>query len=98
MNVNAAQAIQRQIKKEHVTPTKESLLKSIRESKYTTISKLLKYGNSNNELVMLHIADLESQGEIIVFDDKIIAISPRITLSLIGLIFFGTVIFGNLIA
>ncbi|MCY7751724.1 hypothetical protein MOB18_21950 [Bacillus inaquosorum] len=96
MNVNAAQAIQRQIKKEHVTPTKESLLKSIRESKYTTISKLLKYGDSNK--IMTHIADLESQGEIIVFDDKIIAVSPRITLSLIGLIFFGTVIFGNLIA
>ncbi|MEC1666380.1 hypothetical protein [Bacillus mojavensis] len=96
MNVNAAQAIQRQIKKEHVTPTKESLLKSIRESKYTTISKLLKYGDSNK--IMTHIADLESQGEIIVFDDKIIAVSPRITLSLIGLIFFGTIIFGNLIA
>lgn len=96
MTVNAAQAIQRKIKKEHVTPTKESLLKSIRESKYTTISKLLKYGDSNK--IMTHIVDLESQGEIIVFDDKIIAVSPRITLSLIGLIFFGTVIFGNLIA
>ncbi|MEK4692387.1 hypothetical protein [Bacillus sp. FSL W8-1202] len=96
MNVNATQAIQRQIKKEHVTPTKESLLKSIRESKYTTISKLLKYGDSNK--VMTHIAELESQGEIIVFDDKIIAVSSRITLSLIGLLFFGTVIFGNLIA
>lgn len=96
MNVNATQAIQRQIKKEHVTPTKESLLKSIRESKYTTISKLLKYGDSNK--VMTHIAELESQGEIIVFDDKIIAVSPRISLSLIGLLFFGTVIFGNLIA
>lgn len=96
MNVNAAQAIQRQIKKEHVTPTKESLLKSIRESKYTTISKLLKYGDSNK--VMTHIAELESQGEIIVFDDKIIAVSPQITHSLIGLLFFGTVIFGNLIA
>ncbi|MHA6489204.1 hypothetical protein [Bacillus cabrialesii] len=96
MNVNATQAIQRQIKKEHVTPTKESLLKSIRESKYTTISKLLKYGDSNK--VITHIAELESQGEIIVFDDKIIAVSPRISLSLIGLLFFGTVIFGNLIA
>ncbi|GED04463.1 hypothetical protein [Bacillus atrophaeus] len=95
--MNAAQAIQRKIKKEHVTPTKESLLKSIRESKYITISKLLKYGNSNNELVMSLITELEAQGEIFVFDDKIIAVSPQITLSLIGLLFFGTVILEHLI-
>lgn len=89
---------QREIKKEHVTPSKESLLRILDAYKYTTLSKLLKQGNYDKHSVQTLLAELQTDGEISMLGDKIIRVKPVYSLIIIAFLFVSNLLIPVLIS
>ncbi|MBO3796474.1 hypothetical protein ACTOS9_21765 (plasmid) [Bacillus subtilis] len=92
----AKRIFQPEIKKEQVTPTKESLLNKIKLTHYNTISEMIKHENYNEEPVRKMLSELEKEGEIVVLDDKAIRVKPIFPIAIALLLFFSITILPNL--
>ncbi|MED1738154.1 hypothetical protein P4U97_01215 [Bacillus swezeyi] len=76
-----------EIKKEQVTPTKESLLQILNEFNYSTIEEILVHADFDKTALTTVLHELENQGELIVIGNKIITITTLFATTMAFLFF-----------
>ncbi|MEK4448675.1 hypothetical protein N1I81_22835 [Bacillus sp. FSL M8-0052] len=90
--MSALRAIEPKLKKEQVTPTKESLLQTIHEFNYSTVDEVLVHTDFDKTAVTTLLHELESHGEIIVIGNNIITITTLFATGMVVLFFAFTAI------